>query len=563
MRQLGLGGFVVIAVAAALVGCSDDPRPNNAGAAGQGGGRGGSSGGAGRGGSGAAGDDGWGRRRARAAAKVGRPAVEQPARRRRAARAAVEGGTAGQGGTAGAGGRRAGEAGGTAGAAGAGGDRWRGGHRRRERVAAAPRAAAAWRAGVEPAVVLRRAAAAKVARPVRRAKVEQLVRRAAGARSRAGGPGRGRHQQRLRVDQRVAAQHAGDLVRADCVHSMTHGHRLEDDLRRRGAAVATSARRQGRADRSRQHRADVRQPGDLCRRWTALRQGRLQPRQSARRRHRQHQQGLRHPLRQERRAGDADGSRRRRSDRRPARRDDRRTHRPVRIRVGDAPGIARPSDHRRRQGGRDAQPVELDQLHLRRRQCGRDRSRQRSGRAAAGARRTEELRGPRLRAGVRDGAGRLRGLVRFDGASARVGHRGGRRLASRRRASPAIISAVAFPTPPVTFAWVVPLPTSTGGATRAFTSTLGSFSPSVPDHLYQFDFVTGGTMSFGTASPFDLGKPAVGNGRLLLPDAKASAPRIHVFDATAPARRRRRRPSFPTRRAVCRRAKWHGTDAWY
>ena len=95
-----------------------------------------------------------------------------------------------------------------------------------------------------------------------------------------------------------------------------------------------------------------------------------------------------------------------------------------------------------------------------------------------------------------------------------------------------VISAVAFPTPPVTFAWVVPMPTATGGATRAFTSTLGSFSPSAPDHLYQFDFVTGATMSFGTASPFDLGKPAGGNGRLLLPDAKASAPRVHVFDAS-------------------------------
>jgi hypothetical protein len=95
-----------------------------------------------------------------------------------------------------------------------------------------------------------------------------------------------------------------------------------------------------------------------------------------------------------------------------------------------------------------------------------------------------------------------------------------------------VVSAVAFSTPPVTFAWVAPLPTSTGGATRAFTSTLGSFSPSVPDHLYQFDFVTGAAMSFGTASPFDLGKPAVGNGRLLVPDAKASAPRVHVFDAS-------------------------------
>jgi hypothetical protein len=97
-----------------------------------------------------------------------------------------------------------------------------------------------------------------------------------------------------------------------------------------------------------------------------------------------------------------------------------------------------------------------------------------------------------------------------------------------------IISAVAFQTPPVTFAWVVAMP-SASNAMRAFTSTMGSFSPSVPDHLYQFDFLTGGTASFGTASPFDLGRPAVGNGRLLVPDAKASAPRVHVFDATGSA----------------------------
>jgi hypothetical protein len=93
-----------------------------------------------------------------------------------------------------------------------------------------------------------------------------------------------------------------------------------------------------------------------------------------------------------------------------------------------------------------------------------------------------------------------------------------------------VISAVAFTTPPVTFLWVIALPSASSG-TRAFTSTLGSFSPSVPDHLYQFDFVTGGTMSFGMASPFDLGKPVGGNGRLLIPDANASMPRIHVFDA--------------------------------
>jgi hypothetical protein len=94
-----------------------------------------------------------------------------------------------------------------------------------------------------------------------------------------------------------------------------------------------------------------------------------------------------------------------------------------------------------------------------------------------------------------------------------------------------ILSGVSFATPPVTWAWVLALPSATS-PTRAFTSTLGSFTPSTPDRLYQLDFVTGGNMSFATTSAFNLGMPAAGNGRLLVPDGTVSTPRIHVFDAT-------------------------------
>ena len=97
-----------------------------------------------------------------------------------------------------------------------------------------------------------------------------------------------------------------------------------------------------------------------------------------------------------------------------------------------------------------------------------------------------------------------------------------------------VISAVAFQTPPVTFLWVMSLPSATSPL-RAFTSTLGSFSPSAPDRLYYFDFITGGTMSFGTASPFDMGRPAGASGRLLVPDANAAMPRIHVYDVSGTA----------------------------
>ena len=94
------------------------------------------------------------------------------------------------------------------------------------------------------------------------------------------------------------------------------------------------------------------------------------------------------------------------------------------------------------------------------------------------------------------------------------------------------ISGVAFATRPVNFLWVLALP-SASSPTRAFAATMGSFSPSIQDKLYAFDFVTGGTTPFGMATPFDLGRPAAGNGRFLMPDANAAMPRIHVYDARA------------------------------
>ncbi len=94
-----------------------------------------------------------------------------------------------------------------------------------------------------------------------------------------------------------------------------------------------------------------------------------------------------------------------------------------------------------------------------------------------------------------------------------------------------VISGVAFNTRPVTFLWVLSLPTATA-PNRAFTSTMGSFSPSLSDTLFAFDFVTGVAVPFATATPFDLGRPAVtGTGRLLMPDATMSMPRVHVYDA--------------------------------
>jgi hypothetical protein len=93
------------------------------------------------------------------------------------------------------------------------------------------------------------------------------------------------------------------------------------------------------------------------------------------------------------------------------------------------------------------------------------------------------------------------------------------------------ISGQAFGAGPVTFLWTLGAPT-TANPNRAFTATLGSFTSGSPDRLQMFDFVTGATMSIATAAAFDLGRPALGGGRLLVPDATMAQPRVHVLDIT-------------------------------
>jgi hypothetical protein len=95
-----------------------------------------------------------------------------------------------------------------------------------------------------------------------------------------------------------------------------------------------------------------------------------------------------------------------------------------------------------------------------------------------------------------------------------------------------VISGVAFNTRPVTFLWVLSLPTA-AAPNRAFTSTLGTAGPpAISDTLFAFDAVSGAAVSFSTLAPFNMGRPAVTNdGRLLVPDATMSGPRVHVFDA--------------------------------
>jgi hypothetical protein len=92
------------------------------------------------------------------------------------------------------------------------------------------------------------------------------------------------------------------------------------------------------------------------------------------------------------------------------------------------------------------------------------------------------------------------------------------------------ISAQAFTGGPVTFLWVLGAPTATQ-PNRAFTATLGSFGGD-PDQVQLFDFVSGTTKPILSSGAYNLGRPALAPGRLLVPDGIAAQPRIHVLDVT-------------------------------
>jgi hypothetical protein len=100
------------------------------------------------------------------------------------------------------------------------------------------------------------------------------------------------------------------------------------------------------------------------------------------------------------------------------------------------------------------------------------------------------------------------------------------------------ISAVAFNSRPLSFQAIAG--TASDGKRRAFVNTLGAFPsgglPAVPDGAFVVDLGTGVTTKIGASTAYDLGSGTLAGGSLLLPDATASMPRIHVYDVTgAPA----------------------------
>jgi hypothetical protein len=85
---------------------------------------------------------------------------------------------------------------------------------------------------------------------------------------------------------------------------------------------------------------------------------------------------------------------------------------------------------------------------------------------------------------------------------------------------------------PLTFFWVAALST-----TRVFTSTAGTFPDAKNnvvgsnDMAFSFDPTSDTPVALGLETgPFDMGRGAIGDTLLFVPDATASKPRIHVFD---------------------------------
>jgi DNA-binding beta-propeller fold protein YncE len=96
-----------------------------------------------------------------------------------------------------------------------------------------------------------------------------------------------------------------------------------------------------------------------------------------------------------------------------------------------------------------------------------------------------------------------------------------------------VVSSQVIGAQPLNFFWVAAL-----SPTQVFAATFGVFGDptmniaDVPDAAYAFDPTTGRSTQLRMAGPFDLGIAAAGPGRLFLPDATASAPRIRVLDVS-------------------------------
>lgn len=96
------------------------------------------------------------------------------------------------------------------------------------------------------------------------------------------------------------------------------------------------------------------------------------------------------------------------------------------------------------------------------------------------------------------------------------------------------ISALAFDDHPASFQGIAA--SATGGTRRAFLNTAGAFptasSPAVPDETFSVDLDGGSAAALASSTAFDLGAPAMAGTNLLLPDATAAMPRLHVIDVS-------------------------------
>jgi hypothetical protein len=87
---------------------------------------------------------------------------------------------------------------------------------------------------------------------------------------------------------------------------------------------------------------------------------------------------------------------------------------------------------------------------------------------------------------------------------------------------------------PVSFLWV-----AAAADGRLFTATMGTFAdmmnniPGTNDKAFMFDGAADEATALGLeASALDLGRSAVGEGTLFVPDATFDKPLVHVFDTS-------------------------------
>jgi hypothetical protein len=118
-----------------------------------------------------------------------------------------------------------------------------------------------------------------------------------------------------------------------------------------------------------------------------------------------------------------------------------------------------------------------------------------------------------------------------------------------------VVAAQVLGSQPLNFSWVAAV-----SPARILVGTFGSFDPAVSDGVFALDPGTGRSVSLATADAYNLGRASAGGGRLFVPDATATRPRVLIVDVSGasldPAPQPQSLDFDPAKRLLPREVAW-------